>query len=73
VCQRNILLVSYVGCLKVDVACLFITVSISDGFVSVWKDTFSVDFRSKRCHEWKGVGFGTAVWFWQCDLPQYIL
>jgi hypothetical protein len=39
---RNILLVSAVGCLKIEVACLFRTVSIPDDLVSVLKDTISV-------------------------------
>jgi hypothetical protein len=58
VCQRNILLVSSVGCLKIEVACLYRTVSIPDDLVPVWKDTISVLFRMK-CHEWKG----DVVWY----------
>jgi hypothetical protein len=63
VCQRNILLVSSVGCLKIEVACLFRTVSIPDDLVTVLKDTISVAFGLKLCHYWKGDGvwYGTVV------------
>jgi hypothetical protein len=73
VCQRNILLVSSVGCLKIDIACFFRTVSVSDELVSVLKDTISVVFGLKLCHEWKGVGFGMALLFWKYDIPNHIL
>jgi hypothetical protein len=59
VCQRNRLLVFSVGCLKIEVACLFRTVSIPDDLLSVWKDTISVLFGLKLCNEWKGDGM---VW-----------
>jgi hypothetical protein len=47
VCQRNILLMSSVGCLKIEVPCLFRTVCISDDLVSVLKDTILVVFGLK--------------------------
>jgi hypothetical protein len=43
----NILLVSSGGCLKMEVVCLFRTVSIPDDLVSVWKDTISMLFELK--------------------------
>jgi hypothetical protein len=52
--QKNILLVSSAGCLKLEVVCLFRTVSISDDLVSVWKDTISVLLELKQCHEMEG-------------------
>jgi hypothetical protein len=48
---------------KVDVACLFRTVSVPVYTVSVWKDIFSEHFRLKLGHEWKGLGFGMALEF----------
>jgi len=39
------------GCLKMDVVCLFRTVCIPDDLLSVWKDTISVIFGLKWCHE----------------------
>jgi len=45
--QRNILLVSSGGCLKMEVVCLFRTVSIPDECVSVWKYTILVLFGLK--------------------------
>jgi hypothetical protein len=40
-----VLFVSSVGCLKIELACLFRTVSIPDDLVSVWKDAISMPFR----------------------------
>jgi len=37
-----------------EVVSLFRTVSIQDDVVSLWKDTFSVLFGLKRCHEMWG-------------------
>jgi hypothetical protein len=54
VCQRNILLVFSLGCLKIDTASLFKRRSISDEFVSVLMDTILVVFGLKVRHEWKG-------------------
>jgi hypothetical protein len=72
VCQRNILLVSAVGCLKIEH--VFIrTVSISDELVSVLMDTISAVFGLKLCHGWKGVGFSMALLFWKFDIPHRIL
>jgi hypothetical protein len=52
-----------------EVVCLFRTVSISDDFVSVWKDTFSVVFGLKLCHEMEGgSGLVTALLFWKYDI-----
>jgi hypothetical protein len=51
--QRNILLASSVGCLKMEVECLFRTVSIPDDWVSVWKNTISVLFAFKG-HKMEG-------------------
>jgi len=34
-----------------EVVSLFRTVSIQDDVVSLWKDTFSMLFGLKRCHE----------------------
>jgi len=45
--QRNVLLVSAGGCLKMGVACLLGTVSIPDDWVSVWRYTFLVLFGLK--------------------------
>jgi len=45
--QSNILLASSGGCLKIDVVCLFRTVSIPDDLVSVWKDTVSIPYNLK--------------------------
>ena len=45
--QRNILLVSSGGCLKMGVVCLFRTVSIPDDWVSVWKYMILVLFGLK--------------------------
>ena len=45
--QRNILLVSAEGCLKMGVVCLLGTVSIPDDWVSVRKYTFLVLFGLK--------------------------
>jgi hypothetical protein len=45
--QRNLLFAYSGGCLKVEVVCLFITVSIPDDWMSVWKDTISMLFRLK--------------------------
>jgi hypothetical protein len=45
--QSRILLVSSRGCLKMDVVCLFRTVSIPDDLVSVWKDTIAMLFSFK--------------------------
>jgi hypothetical protein len=55
--------VSPVGCLKIDMACFFRTVSISDELVSVLMDTISVVFGLKLSHEWKrgGVWYGIVV------------
>jgi len=57
--QRNILLASPGGCLKMEVVCLFRTVSIPDDLVSVWKDTFSLPFGLQWFHEVDGDG----VWY----------
>ena len=40
--------------------CLFRTVSIPDDLVTLWKDTISLLFRLKCCHEMEG-GWG-LVW-----------
>jgi len=39
VLQRDLLFVSSVGALKMEVVCFFRTVSIPEYFVSVWWDT----------------------------------
>jgi len=43
--QRNILLVSLGGCLRIEGVGLFRTVSIPDDLMSVWKDRISMLFR----------------------------
>jgi hypothetical protein len=42
---------------KVELVCLFRTVSTLDDLVSVWKDTIPILFRLKLCHEMEGDGF----------------
>jgi hypothetical protein len=42
--QRNILFETSRGTLKMVVVCFFITVSISDYFVTVWKETIPLTF-----------------------------
>jgi hypothetical protein len=49
--QRNLLFASSGDGLMVDVVCLLRTVSIPDDWVSVWKDTISMLFGLKSCHE----------------------
>ena len=44
-----------------DVVCLFRTVSLPDDLVYMWKDTISVLFKLKWCHEMDGGGMG-LVW-----------
>jgi hypothetical protein len=57
-------LVSSVGCLKIEVVCLLITVSIPDDLLSIWKDKISVLLRLKLYHEWKvGCGLVWHCWF----------
>jgi len=45
--ESNIPLVSSGGCLKMEIVCLFRTVSIPDSLVSVWKDTILLLFGLK--------------------------
>ena len=52
--QRNILLASSGVCLEMGVVYLFRTLSIPDDLVSVWKETISMLFGLKWCHEMEG-------------------
>jgi hypothetical protein len=45
--QRNLLFQSSRGALKMEVVCFFITVSIPDYFVAVWKETIPLYFGLK--------------------------
>jgi hypothetical protein len=54
--ERNILIVSSGGCLKMEVVCLSRTVQIPDDLVSVWKDTILL--RGNDVMKWMGIGFG---------------
>jgi hypothetical protein len=49
--QRNILLASSAGCLKMEAVYFFRTVPIPDYLVPVWRDTISMLFGLKRGHE----------------------